>query len=150
MATKLPIGTLHELFAGLQVVDTADGTTLAGEVRLSIAINLNKLRPLIEAYERTRQRTYLDISKKILGDNERETPAQREKLQATFATENDKLRAGEHDVDLERIDVADLKLDENTKINSATLAQLMPILDGVEKRPKPARAARPTTKPPAA
>jgi len=57
---KFTTGQLHNLFLGLSALD-ADEVKLVPDVRLNIAININKVTPFAAAYERASRRLLADL-----------------------------------------------------------------------------------------
>lgn len=128
---KLSLGAIHDLYVGLNMLERDEKLKLIADVRIKIAVNISRLKPLAAAYERAGARARADLQ---AANRELEGKAQRSdaELAADFADINEDLRNKVEDVDLKTFVRKDLRLDENDKIGGITLAQLLPIIDGLE------------------
>lgn len=123
---KSTTGVAIGILIGLQQLDQ-QLEKVNPEVRLKIAILINKLRPLGDAFDRTQSRLVQDVNKQF--DGQPPNPA----LTNALLTEGvAKLRDEECEIDLKALDKRDLKLDDNPKVNALTLANILPILEGYE------------------
>jgi hypothetical protein len=121
---KLKVGTIHDLCFALRALDAPE-IKLPGKVRLTVAINLNKLLPVAQAYEQERARSFAALAEKYPPDKPAPAGAAEK-----AAGEDKKLREKETDIgSLDKITETDLDLDNNHRITSGVLAQLMPILE---------------------
>lgn len=128
---KLTTGHAHDLYAALITLDREDTLKFTADVRLKIATNINLLAPQAGAYERARVRVAADLNaaNRVLPAEARRSDAE---LQADLAEGDASMRAAEVEVELKTFTRPDLKLDENQKLGGATLARLMPAIEGLE------------------
>ena len=129
---KLTTGNLHSLFVGLIALEDGETLKLTGDVRLKIAINRNLIEPYAAAYERARNRVAADLMKanRALPDKVRRS---QNEIEVDLADVDVKMREKEEDVEkIKTLLKSELRLEDNLKITGAILAQIMPILDGVE------------------
>lgn len=129
--SSLTLGQVYSLFQALSALDAADDLKLAGETRLTIAINLNRLTPEAIAYERTTTRMRADLMKanRALAEKSRRS---NDELEDEFGLDVDKLRARKSEIALKTMLKADLRIEDNPKIKARTIADLLPILDDIE------------------
>ena len=59
---KLKMGIMQTLMIAMKQVDVGEKIVLKGPVRLALAINLNRLQPFVEAYEKVKQAEALRLS----------------------------------------------------------------------------------------
>ncbi len=116
---KLTIGRAHSLLVGLNAVDRDDKTKLNGDTRLALAININRLQPIVAAYEKARNAVLTET----VGDG----PLTALK-EAQFSAADSDLREQEEEFDLKRISKADLRLEDNPRITGGLIAMLAPML----------------------
>lgn len=122
---KITVGQAHGLFVGLSQLDK-EAEKLSGATRLKIAINLNLLQPVAAAYERTSQKALVSL-------NAQEPKLTTLEVQAKFAEENEKSIAVTVDLGLKKLSMKeDIKLDDEPKVSSSTISQLLPLVTGVE------------------
>lgn len=130
--TKLTLGQAHAVMAGLAALENIPDIKLDGATRLSIAINVNRLKPSVEAYERARLKTAAGLyaaNRKPDGSTIRsEAEVQCDALEQDAAARVQET----DDMPLKTIAKGDLKLSENPKITGAIIAQLMPILTDID------------------
>ena len=125
---KLSIGTAHALFLGLAAIEGGADVKVSADVRLAIAINMNKLRPTAEAYERARTRSLATLYAVNRGADGRPLRCDAE-LQADALDADAAMRSAESDeLELRTILKADLRLADNAKITGVVLAQVAPII----------------------
>jgi hypothetical protein len=120
---KLSIGKAHSLLVGLNAVDRDDKTKLNGDTRLALAININRLQPVVAAYEKARNA--------VLTETVGEGPLTAVK-EAQFSAADSDLRDKEEEFDLRRIAKADLRLEDNPRITGGLIAMLAPMLIDLE------------------
>lgn len=134
----ISMGDIHNLYIGLTTLEKDESVKLTGEVRLKVAINLNRLRPYAEAYETARTKVFAEIGKRYAraaaetegkGSAVKLTVAEHE---CERADEDQKLRRKEEHVELRSLLQSDLRLEENPRITGAMMALIFPILEGVE------------------
>jgi hypothetical protein len=118
---NLPVGIFYELAVGLGALDQ-QLEKVAPDVRLKIGLNLSRLRPIADAYERARGRISADLVQSDKSDVVK---------QAEFGEANAKLRNELESVELRKLLKSDLRLDDNPRVTGATLSLIWPILDGV-------------------
>lgn len=115
---KLKVGTAHNLYAALNRIDNNPAIKLPAEVRLLIAINMNRLQPEVQAYEKARNHIYVDMQGADGKGLINEPKASEEDL---------KLRDAEISVRLKKVGLAELKgLMKDQAITG--LASLAPII----------------------
>lgn len=119
MSMKLTIGKAHSLLVGLNAVDRDDKTRLNGDTRLALAININRLQPIVAAYEKARNA--------VLAETVGDGPLTAVK-EAQFSAADSDLRDKEEEFDLKRISKADLRLEDNPRITGGLIAMLAPML----------------------
>ncbi len=119
MSMKLTIGKAHSLLVGLNAVDRDDKTRLNGDTRLAFAININRLQPIVAAYEKARNA--------VLAETVGDGPLTAVK-EAQFSAADSDLRDKEEEFDLKRISKADLRLEDNPRITGGLIAMLAPML----------------------
>lgn len=115
---KLSNFTAQRLFSALRNIDANEAIKLPGSVRLDIARNINRLTPLVSAYERVVQRRSRDLQP---GDAGRAANNQ-------IAVELEQLADSTDEIDLIEIDCDQLRLDDNPRITADFVASLAPIL----------------------
>ena len=118
MKVKLTNNDAQRLLAALRAVDAE--SKLEGRTRLDIAININRLMPMVMAFETTVQKRRMDFG---LGSGE---------VNKDIVIELSDLMTGCEEYDLKEITVNSLKLDDNLKITGDQLASMTPILTGLE------------------
>jgi len=121
---KIKIGTAQTLLGGLMNLEKDEKTKL-GDSRFPIAINIERLRPVVAAYESAAQKRMAEM----LEDS---APEERELIQLRFAEADAGLRDEEVEIDLKTIERKGLKLDDNTRITGAMLAQIAPMISDFE------------------
>jgi anti-sigma28 factor (negative regulator of flagellin synthesis) len=122
---KLSVGQIHDLYLGLSMLEQAPDVKLTGDVRIRIAIDINKLKPIASAYERARTRTFADLQKQATGATKKSDA----EVQSELVEENEKIRGEEHELELRTFLKTDLRLDDNPKITGAMMAQIWPVLE---------------------
>ena len=120
---KFTLGQAHALLVGLNAVDRDEKTKLGAQARLAIAININRLTPVVAAYEKARNALLIEI----VGEG----PVTQLK-EARFAAADSGLREQEEGFELRRIGKAELRLDDNPRITGALIAMLAPILTDID------------------
>lgn len=120
---KLTNRDAQRLLIALRNLEAGGETKLTAQTRMNIAININRLMPVVAAFETGTARRRLDQKD---GDNEANRAIERELL--TLA---DALADFE---DLLPIGVGDLDLANNAKISGEHLAALAPALAGLEAK----------------
>lgn len=120
---KLTLGTAHGLLIGMNAIDRDDKTRLAAETRMTIAININRLQPVMAAYEKARNALMIEI----VGEGPI-TPLK----EAQFAAADGGLRERAEEFELKRIAKAELRLDDNPRITGGLIAMLAPILTDLD------------------
>ena len=128
---QLTVGQIHNLYVGLTVLERNDKLKLTPDTRFKMAINLNVLEPVANGYERARTRALADLYRdnRKLEDKKQRTEAE---IQADLADADAGLRAKKEEVELRMLSRTDLKLDENETLLHATLARLLPLVEGLE------------------
>jgi len=122
---KITIGTAQRLLGGLMALERDEKTKL-GEARIKIALNMVRLQPVVEAYERASQARQKQLLSEATGNAE-------VALAHMQHGEDDAVyRAQEESIDLKTITMADLKLSDNPRITGAMLAQIAPIISDFE------------------
>lgn len=127
---KLSIQAASNLASGLRALDgyqklTSDGKPvteyfkLDGDVRLNIAIGLNRLDSVLAVFNKARQ----DVVRSFAGDTGQIPP---EKM-AEFVAAEQSMLAAEQDIDLGTIPKAALRLEENP-IPGTVLSLIVPLL----------------------
>jgi len=136
---SLNIGEIHNLFIGLSALEKDDNVKLTGAVRLKIAIDLNRCRPVAEAYETARAKMFAEISKRFaerIAAAEAKGPTQAKPTIAEHelerVLEDQKMRAEVGHVELRTLVQSDLRLEENPRITGAMIAMILPVLEGIE------------------
>jgi len=140
---QLTVGQIHNLYVGLTVLERNDKLKLTPDTRFKMAINLNVLEPVANGYERARTRALADLYRdnRKLEDKKQRTEAE---IQADLADADAGLRAKKEEVELRMLSRTDLKLDENETLLHATLARLLPLVEGLElAEPKAEPKAKP-------
>ena len=140
---QLTVGQIHNLYVGLTVLERNDKLKLTPDTRFKMAINLNVLEPVANGYERARTRALADLYRdnRKLEDKKQRTEAE---IQADLADADAGLRAKTEEVELRMLSRTDLKLDENETLLHATLARLLPLVEGLElAEPKAEPKAKP-------
>lgn len=119
---KVKVSVAIGILIGLQQLDQQI-EKVTPEVRLKVAIMINKLRPDGDAYDRTQARIVREAYQA------HENP----QLRDAFMTESlAAARDVEVDIEDRKLTKDELNLKENPKVNSLTLANLIPILEGIE------------------
>lgn len=135
---KITTGQAYTLYFGLKEIDKQLETLPNETVLLNIAINIDRLQSLAEAYERTQARVQADLSAasaKTVPAEVGETPAQRHARETKLNLDNSdaiaKMRAEPQEIELKTFNKVDLNLGANPKVRATALAQIMPILEGL-------------------
>lgn len=128
MTTSLSNRDAQRLLGALKTIDAGGEIKLTGQTRIAIAININRLTPMVAAFEVGSQRRQLDF---LPGAEARDanTAIQRELL----ALADDK-----QGYELRSLTTAALDLDANPKITGDQVAALAPILSDFEAQAKAA------------
>lgn len=117
---KIKIGAAQSLLIACKQTDSNEKTILKMQTRIDLAININRLHPIVESYERARQRT---ISCAANG-----ATAISIVQEASIMTEDAAARDSEIEIELKTIEMADLKLEDNQRISIQTIQMLAPII----------------------
>ena len=154
-AEEITVGDAHNMLLALLMLDRDESMAFEMETRLAIAININALQPVGQAYEKSRVQKDREIfgnthamreeeARRLTGDphklpeNEARQRADRmiselrDAKQFDFLEANEALREKKVSLNLRKIAVSDLNLEENKKIRSQTVAWLAPILTGLD------------------
>lgn len=115
---KLSNITAQRLLGGLRTIDADPDTKLDAEIRLKIAININRVVPHVQAFEKTIQHLQSEAAKKVNGYD--------------FNAELSKIVDLEESFRLKLINKDDLKLKENVKIKTDTISAIAPIIRGFD------------------
>lgn len=131
----------QRLFVGLRDIDAIEGVKLTGKVTLNIAIGINRLTPIVTAFERSisklrQQLQEIDTLNRPLKDEEKEeNKAIRESNKAIVNEIEDladsPIEAGE--IDLNPFKLDNFKLEENPKIRGDHLASIAAIITDFDK-----------------
>lgn len=122
---RLTIGQIHDVVSGMTSLEDPE-VKLSGDLVLTIAINLNKMRGIAAAYEQARARIMSDLIKNSVNSRNNH------EIESEFLEEDKKLRDKEEDVEgAKAIDIKSLDLNNNPKVRPLVVARLMPILTGV-------------------
>lgn len=126
--TTLSNREAQRLLATLKKIDATGDIKLKGQTRILIAVNINKLTPLVAAFETAGQRRQFDFKagEEAMDNNK---AIQTELMAMADATQK---------FDLAPMKLADLDLDENVKITGDQIAALAPILSDFGKEAKAA------------
>lgn len=117
---KLKVGTAQALLIACKQIDSNEKTALKMQTRIDFAININRLHPIVEAYERARQKSIT-----LVADGAPQlSPIQ----EASLMSEDSAARDQEVDIELKTIEVADLKLDDNPRITVQMIQMLAPMI----------------------
>lgn len=108
----------QRLLGALRTIDMSDSIKLAGQTRLDIARNINRLMPDMQAFERA-----VAAKRREMQPGEANVAANNE-IQA----EIENMGAQEFEVKLYKLEYAKLNLDDNPRITGDTIAALAPIL----------------------
>jgi hypothetical protein len=135
MKVKLKQSAIQALYSGLQALDTyerviGEGAAqkavqepfVLGALRFDIALNLNKLRPSVEAFETARK----ELAKEIFGEIPDAVRNGSEQMK-DFAPKFEEMMAREEELDLIQIPRDALNLDKNP-IPLMALAAIAPIV----------------------
>src|SRR5262245_54844716 len=122
-AMKLTVGQIHEAVAALIVLDDVE-VKLSPETILTVAMNLNTLRPIAVAYEQARSRAMRDA---LNGGSAPSAVREGEFLEA-----DQKMRDREEEVNVRQLSLADLNLAGNPKVRPSTLLRLLPLMNGLK------------------
>jgi hypothetical protein len=129
---KLKLGEAQLLLKSLKELDQ-DETKLAGEVRLDIVINMNRLTPVIAAFERAIQALRGQVIA-AGGEASGQIPA--------FDKAVTELAMREEEFDLNTFTVEKLQLDDNQAVKAGLVMHLAPILKGFDVAGRAAAQAR--------
>lgn len=115
----------QRLLMGLRSIDSDESTNLDAEIRMKIAININRLMPNVQAFERIASQIQARMS-----GNGHEGSNGSAVLNTGLAVmqELQRLSEGSEDYNLKKLTVAELKLKDNPKIKSDIIARLAPII----------------------
>lgn len=119
---KLTNLTAQRLLIGLRSVDADESTKLDGEARMKIAININRLTPSMQAFERVAQRLQADAGLNRV-NGEAVT-----KVNDSVLDELRRLSDATDDYMLKKLSKDELRLKENPKIKADTIAMLAPVI----------------------
>lgn len=121
---KLTNRDAQRLLIALRSVEAGGETKLAGQARMNIAININRLMPVVAAFETSIEKRKLD---QVPGADARSANVaiQKEIMDLADASQ---------DHTLITMGFADLDLDNNPKITSDQIASLAPILRDLEAK----------------
>ena len=132
---KLTIGQIHNIFVGLTALDQQLEKAVPA-VRLKIGINLNRVRPIAEAFEKAQQRSIAQLSTEAATkqsgcppETSAEVQARQSNLQNDMMDAIVGLRAAEEEIEVKTFQQAELNLDENPRVSGDTISRLMPVLD---------------------
>ena len=120
MSELKTVGEVYMVYVGLVQLDQ-QLEKVAPEIRLRIGINMNKMRPTAEVFERTQSRTVADISEAGETNTAR---VQYSINEAIF-----KLRSEECSIEVRTFKETDLNLSENPKVSADTLSKIMSVLE---------------------
>jgi hypothetical protein len=117
----------QRLLLGLQAIEKDDALKLALQVRQKLAINAERILPIVATYERTCQRNMTSVMAQYA------KPAERE--QALVAANADNVELGDttHEVEVYSITRGDLNLGENIKIKFGDYGKLRPMISDFDK-----------------
>jgi hypothetical protein len=123
---KSTVGELVGVLVGLQQLDQ-QLEKAAPEVRLKIAIMINRLRPIGEAFDRTQSGLVREANTEVNGK-----PVNQSLISSIISEGLADARAVcVENFDIGKLTKEELKLADNPKVNGLTLANILPILDGV-------------------
>jgi hypothetical protein len=117
---KLSYREAQRIFQGLRRIDESDDTKLDGETRLKVGININRLIPSLRTYEKEITRIQSKLMNGGLPVDQRKSIEADEELQ--------RLGDALEDFKMKKFKIAELKLNENSKIKSETLSQIGPLI----------------------
>lgn len=131
---KLNVGIAADLYSGLVSLDALD-LKLSAEVRLKLAVNMDKLKPIVRKFEVRNNKILADLQAKARQANAgSDRPVVTEaQIMADFADRIEAVKDEEVELKLWRIELKSLALETNTRLRPQVLANLMPILSGVER-----------------
>lgn len=107
----------QRLLMGCRSIDADEGTKLDADVRMKIAVNINRLMPNMQAFERVYGS--LQAALQIVNGTPIDAKVMQEITKLSDQTDNYKLK---------KISLADLKLKDNPKIKADVVARLAPII----------------------
>jgi hypothetical protein len=118
---KLRLAEAQRLLIALREVDQDTDTKLPEEVRLDVAININRLMPVVGAFEKVLQTLQQRMMSRITNPQ----------VMNSVRVDMEAGRLGERveEFDLKVIDKEKLKLSENPKIRGDMLSRLAPIIN---------------------
>lgn len=117
---KLKVGIAQALLIACKQIDSNEKTALKMQTRIDFAININRLHPIVEAYERARQKSIALVA----AGAPQLSPIQ----EASIMSEDSAVRDQEVDIELKTIEMADLKLDDNPRITIQMIQMLAPVI----------------------
>lgn len=111
----------QRMLGALKTIDAGGEVKFSGQTRMNIAININRVLPIVAAFEIGSQKRQLDFQP---GPEAAEgnKVIQRELIALADATNS---------YDLVPLKATDLNLDENAKITGDQIAALMPLISNV-------------------
>ena len=115
----------QRLLIGLRNIDTDESTKLDPKVRMKLAININRLLPIVQAFEKIAGQLQAQADAKAAEPAEAKVNGAPGKSLFEQITE---LSEETEDYRLKKIETADLNLKDNPKIKADTIARLAPII----------------------
>ena len=119
---ELKLSEAQRLLFGLNSLEKEDHK-FSDEVRLSVAININRLMPLVKAYETVMVRREHEIM------GETFNPMKQAALSVAMSELGDKVET----VELRTFNLASLNMKENTKLKGSVVAMVAPIISDFDE-----------------
>ena len=119
---ELKLSEAQRLLAGLNVLEKEDHK-FSDDTRLTVAININRLLPIVRAYETVMVRREHELM------GETFNPMKQAALSVALSELGDKVEG----VDLRLLKLADLNMRENAKLKGSVVAMVAPIIADFDK-----------------